>query len=67
MRLVRLTLSAMLVLVGLGLFAFGHAWAPLALELLPDTELGFWLELIVPFVPMVFVGGGALLFVGARG
>jgi hypothetical protein len=56
----------LLVLVGLGLFALGHTWAPLALEILPDTPLGYWLELIVPFLPMIFVGGGALVLVGDR-
>jgi hypothetical protein len=63
---VRSVLAVLLVLVGLGLFALGHTWAPLALEILPDTPTGYWLELIVPFLPMVFVGGGALVLVGDR-
>ncbi len=62
----RTALSMTMMLSGLGLFAFGNAWAPAVLELLPDTPAGFWLELIVPFLPMVFVGGGAMLFVGSR-
>ena len=62
----RTALSTMLMLSGLGLFAFGNTWAPAVLQLLPDTPAGSWLELIVPFLPMVFVGGGAMLFVGSR-
>ena len=62
----RNTASMLLVLGGLGLFAFGNVWAPSVLELLPDSPPGFWVELIVPFLPMVFVGCGAMLFVGTR-
>ena len=64
--MLRTALSMMMMLFGLGLFAFGNTWAPAVLQLLPDTPAGFWLELIVPFLPMVFVGGGAMLFVGPR-
>lgn len=66
MNSLRITLAAALILIGLGLFALGHTWAPAALEILPDTPVGYWLELIVPFLPMVFVGGGALVLVGDR-
>jgi hypothetical protein len=59
----KLLLAAVLVLVGLYLIAFGHQWAPHALEYLPDTEFGFWVELIVPFLPMAFIGTGAALCV----
>lgn len=62
----RPSLSVLLVSGGFGLFAFGNAWAPLALELLPDTATGYWLELVVPFLPMLFIGCGALLFAGGR-
>ncbi len=62
----RTALSMMMMLSGLGLFVFGSTWAPAVLELLPDTPAGFWLELVVPFLPMVFVGGGAMLLVGSR-
>ncbi|MFQ5548888.1 MAG: hypothetical protein ACE5FV_11395 [Woeseia sp.] len=57
-----LTAVAMIV-SGLYLMVFGNAWGPRAFELLPDTEFGFWVELIVPFLPMVFIGLGAALFV----
>jgi hypothetical protein len=62
----RSAFAAGLVLGGLGLFAFGSAWAPFALELLPDSPAGYWLELVVPFIPMAFVGSGAALFVAGR-
>jgi hypothetical protein len=65
-RLLRNALSALLVLAGLALFAFGSAWAPAALAFLPDSPAGYWLELVVPFLPMLFIGGGALVFAGFR-
>jgi hypothetical protein len=30
------------------------------------SEIGAWVELIVPFLPMVFIGLGAVLFVPRR-
>jgi len=62
-KMLTLSLSAALVLVGLYLIAFGHQWAPHALEYLPDTEFGFWVELIVPFLPMAFIGTGVALYI----
>ncbi len=59
-------LSGVLVLIGLYLFAFGQVWAPAALDFLPDTEIGFWIELIVPFLPMAFIASGAALSVSLR-
>ncbi len=56
------SIAAALVLAGLYLIAFGNSWAPIAFALLPETELGTWLELLVPFLPMPFVGLGAALF-----
>ena len=67
--MLRLTKTlAALILVGTGLYlaVFGNAWGPLAFEWLPDTETGFWLELIVPFVPILFIGLGAALLVSSR-
>jgi hypothetical protein len=49
----RLFIAVALVLIGLYLATFGNSWAPIVLELLPASELGAWLELIVPFLPMV--------------
>ena len=61
-RFIRLLIAAALVLTGLYLLVFGNTWAPIAFELLADSEIGAWLELIVPFLPMVFIGIGAALF-----
>ena len=61
-RLLRNALAALLTLAGLWLFAFGNAWAPVVLAMLPDSPGGYWLELVVPFIPMLFIGGGALVF-----
>ena len=58
--------AAALVLSGLYLVVFGNSWAPTALELLPDTEPGYWLELIVPFLPVALIGFGAALFVSTH-
>jgi hypothetical protein len=62
----QLIMAVALLLIGLYLAAFGNSWAPLVLELLPASELGAWLELIVPFLPMVFIGFGAALFASHR-
>lgn len=58
--------ATVLAATGLCLFVFGGAWAPITLELLPDTEAGFWAELVVPFLPMVFIGLAAVVFVRTR-
>jgi hypothetical protein len=61
-RLLQNALAALLTLSGLALFMFGNAWAPAVLAFLPDSPVGYWLELVVPFIPMLFIGGGALVF-----
>ena len=58
----RLHVAVALVLFGLYLAAFGNSWGPIVFEMLPASEIGTWLELIVPFLPMVFIGFGATLF-----
>ena len=65
-RLLQNALAALLTLTGLALFMFGNAWAPAVLAFLPDSPVGYWLELVVPFLPMLFIGGGALVFAGCR-
>ena len=65
-RLLRSALAVLLTLAGLALFMFGNAWAPSVLAFLPDSPVGYWLELLVPFLPMLFIGGGALVFAGFR-
>jgi hypothetical protein len=62
----QLFMAVALVLIGLYLATFGNSWAPMVLELLPASELGEWLELIVPFLPMAFIGFGAALLVSHR-
>jgi hypothetical protein len=52
-----------LVVSGLVLIVFGNAWAPAAFDLLPDSEMGLWLELFVPFLPMALIGIGAVIYV----
>jgi hypothetical protein len=59
-------LAVALILTGLYLAVFGNTWGPIAFEFLERSELGLWIELIVPFLPMVFIGFGATLFVSAR-
>jgi len=49
------------IAMGLFLFVFGNAWAPRVLDWLPASDLGAWLELIVPFLPMVFIVIGAAI------
>jgi len=62
----QLLVAVALVMMGLYLAAFGNAWAPIVLKRLPDSGIGAWLELIVPFLPMAFIGLGATLLVSAR-
>ncbi len=54
--------AAALVLIGLYLAIFGNSWGPLLFEPLETTEIGTWITLIVPFLPIVFIGSGAALF-----
>ena len=62
----RLLTAVALVFIGLYLAVFGNSWAPIVFELLPASELGAWLELIVPFLPMAFIGLGVALFASRR-
>ena len=63
LELAKPSIAVALVAAGLWLAAFGNAWAPGAFELLPTSEVGAWLELFVPFLPMLLIGLGAALFV----
>ena len=58
--------AAAMVLAGLYLITFGSTWGPWLFERLETTEFGLWLRLIVPFLPMLFIGLGAALFVSGR-
>lgn len=66
LELAKPCVAAALVAGGLWLAVFGNAWAPGAFELLPASEFGAWLELLVPFLPMLLIGLGAALFVRVR-
>ncbi len=63
LKFAKLLIAVVLVLTGLYLAIFGNAWGPRAFELLSDSELGEWVGLIVPFLPMAFIGLGATVFV----
>ena len=62
----KLAIVGALVAAGLWLAAFGNAWAPGAFALLPASELGAWLEFLVPFLPMLPIGLGAILFIRGK-
>ncbi len=55
-------IAVVLVLTGLFLAVFGNIWAPPVFEWLSGSEIGAWLELIVPFLPILLIGSGAALF-----
>ena len=55
-----------LVVTGGYLLVFGNSWAAFVFELLSGSTLGVWVELIVPLLPMVFIGGGAALIASSR-
>jgi len=59
-------IAVAMILTGLCLAVFGNTWGPIVFELLEGSDIGAWTELIVPFLPMVFIGFGAALFVSAR-
>jgi hypothetical protein len=63
LKLAKSLVAVVLVLTGLYLAAFGNAWGPRVFELLSDSELGEWVGLVVPFLPMVIIGLGAALLV----
>ena len=66
MEIARRLVATASIAMGLYLFVFGNAWAPLVLDWLPDSELGGWLELIVPFLPMAFILFGAAILSSRR-
>ena len=62
LKIAKTLIAVAMVLTGLYMAIFGNSWGPIAFELLAGSEIGAWLELIVPFLPMVFIGFGAALF-----
>ena len=63
LKIAKPLIAVVMVLTGLYLAVFGNSWGPIAFELLAGSEIGAWLELTVPFLPMVFIGLGAAMFV----
>ncbi len=66
LKIAKHLIAAALVMIGLYLAVFGNSWGPLFFERLETTEIGLWLELVVPFLPLVFIGFGATLFVSGH-
>ena len=58
--------AIVMVLLGAYLLVFGNAWAPTVFELLSGSTLGASVELVVPLLPLVFIGGGAALIASSR-
>lgn len=50
---------------GIILIAFGNLWAPAVLRLLPANALGGWIELFVPFLPLIPVLTAVMLSSGS--
>jgi len=65
-RLLAVLAAASLALTGVYLIAFGSSWAPVALDVLSGSELGAWLELVIPFLPMACIGVAAFLYVSTQ-
>ena len=66
LRILRSLTAGCLVAAGLATFALGHVWAPTALDRIPDSALGPWLELFVPFLPMALITAGAVTYLPRR-
>lgn len=54
--------AGLIIVTGVGFFAFGSLWADRVLSSLPQNEAAPWLELFVPFLPMALIIAGALLY-----
>jgi len=63
---VKLLLASVMILAGLFMVVFGNAWGQIVFELMADSEIGLWIEHFVPFLPMVIIGLGAVLFTSDR-
>ncbi|MBG73267.1 MAG: hypothetical protein CMQ50_10305 [Gammaproteobacteria bacterium] len=59
-------IAIVMVFFGAYLLVFGNAWAPLVFQQLSGSTIGAWVELVVPLLPMVFIGGGAVLISSRR-
>ncbi|MDZ7645643.1 MAG: hypothetical protein U5K76_16280 [Woeseiaceae bacterium] len=59
-RLLRIAAFA-LIASGVFLAVFGATWAPAMLAILSGSTTGAWIELIVPFGPLVLIACGVAL------
>lgn len=50
-----------LIAAGVILTVFGGSWAPAMLGFLAASKTGAWIELIVPFAPLVLIAFGVAL------
>ncbi len=66
LNLAKTLIAVAMILAGLYLVVFGNRWGPAVFESLSDSELGLWLQLIVPFLPMACIALGTALFVSHR-
>ena len=62
----RWVIAATTILAGFYVAAFGNTWAPFVFELTAGSQLGAWLELVAPFLPMLLIGSGAALYTSQR-
>lgn len=62
-RVAGVILAALLVATGLLMIAVGSRWSGSIFALLPDTPLGDWLSLVIPYIPLGVIGAGAALYV----
>ncbi|MFM7784708.1 MAG: hypothetical protein ACKPE6_08715, partial [Gammaproteobacteria bacterium] len=53
--------AAALIALGVFMIAFGGWWSPWFLRVLETLPGGAWLELVLPFLPMVIIGFGAAM------
>lgn len=61
LRQLRKLVAVLLAGLGVFLIGFGNIWTPVALGLVSDTVFGGWIELFVPFLPMIPIIAAALI------
>jgi len=62
----KLLFAVAMIMTGLLMVIFGNTWGSLVFELLAGSEIGLWLEHIVPFLPMAVIGFGTVLFFSGK-
>jgi hypothetical protein len=56
----------LVISAGLLMIVFGSRWSGALFASMPDTALGDWLSLVIPYIPLGVIGIGAALFVRSR-